>query len=331
MAVTREEYYAMEQRFIKMQQEAANEIATLKVAIEALSKHAPKNEFEIPMRDIIPEQYSGKVRNDFLEWAENSMLYMTKVDDGATPDLLEWVVLQTTEISKQIVDNFVVEKGWNGDKVHAFSRALYKYLYMKTSGSARRIVRNGAKHDGYNAWRRLFAEYDPKLVTGAQGHLKRALGMGRAKNVSEVSAKIQELEEHIRKYEECGKKFDEDFKVQKLYDVIPADAEKQLLLERKGREAPVYTELLARISNWCQMAHSGPTPMDTDALGKDDQTEPESEKDKSSSAASEKESEWPAGSWVGQPCNPELYGMWNKGGKAEGKGGKIGKGFQGDC
>ena len=101
---------------------------------------------------------------------------------------------------------------------------------------------------------------------------------------SEVSVKVQEREEHIRRYEDCQKTFDPDIKIQKLYDVIPVEAEKQLLLERKARgESQTYAELVSRINSWVLMSQSGPKPMDTSALAAGEREEEEKET----------EGEWP--------------------------------------
>ena len=78
----------------------------------------------------------------------------------------------------------------------------------------------------------LPTEYNPQLVTGAQALLRRALSMGRAKTVADVSDRVQELEELVRKYEKHeGCVFPTAFKIQKLMDILPEDAERPLTLE----------------------------------------------------------------------------------------------------
>ena len=82
--------------------------------------------------------------------------------------------------------------------------------------------------------RRLLQEYEPQLVSGAQALLRRALSMGRANIVADVFDRVQELEKLVRKYEEhesCV--FPTAFKVQKLMDILPEDAERQLTLESR--------------------------------------------------------------------------------------------------
>ena len=336
--VSRGEYDQLAQRFAIMEAEAKDKIARLESAIQVLQgkpAEPKKDDLEIPMRDIIPEQFSGNNRSEFAEWAETSVLYITKVGDTDQAALLEWCARQETAITGEMLQGLANERKWaDVHKIAAFGKALYKYVYMKTSGPARQIVRNGQKHDGYDAWRRLFAEYDPKLITGAQGHLKAALSMNRAKSIGEVSVKVQELEEHIRQYEDCQKIFDPDIKIQKLYDIIPVEAEKQLLLERKARgESQTYAELVSRINSWVLMSQSGPKPMDTSALATGEREEEEKET----------EGEWPqdkGSEWSSYPVSEQsadLCGMyWNKGGKGKGeqkgsKGSGKSKGFQGEC
>ena len=78
------------------------------------------------------------------------------------------------------------EEDWEYDCISTFSRVTFVYLSMRTTGTARKIATSGKRGDGLNAWRRLFQEYNPQLVTGAQALLRRALSMGRAKNVADT-------------------------------------------------------------------------------------------------------------------------------------------------
>ena len=94
------------------------------------------------------------------------------------------------------------EEDWEYDSISPLSRVTFVYLSMRTTGTARKIATSGKRGDGLYAWRRFFQEYNLQLVTGAQALLRRALSMGRAKSVADVSDRIQELEELLRKYEE---------------------------------------------------------------------------------------------------------------------------------
>ena len=81
--------------------------------------------------------------------------------------------------------------------------------------------------------------------------------MGRAKTVADVSDRVQELEELVRKYEEHeGCVFPTAFKVQKLMDILPEDAERQLTLESTNTK-PNFESLKSRVSQWVLLNHRG--------------------------------------------------------------------------
>ena len=106
----------------------------------------------------------------------------------------------------------------------------------KTAEPARRRVKIGQKNDGVNAFRGLCNEYNPVLMSGAAALPCKALAMGRCKNMGEVTDTILELEELTTRYEaHPGYTFPEPFKVQQILDIIPEDAERQLVLSNGGR------------------------------------------------------------------------------------------------
>ena len=159
------------------------------------------------------------------------------------------------------------EEDWEYDSISTISRVTFVYLSMRTTGTAREIATSGKRGDGLNAWRRLFQEYNPQLVTGAQALLRRALSMGRAKSVADVSDRIQELEELVRKYEEHeGCTFPAAFKIQKLMDILPEDAERQLTLECTNTP-PNFESLKSRVSQWVLLNHRGRSAMDCSHVG----------------------------------------------------------------
>ena len=218
-------------------------------------------------KGIIPNIFDGKQRNDFREWAENSALYLSSQCVDACEILLEWLVMEKEHVTETAIQVKCEEEDWEYDSVSTFSRVTFVYLSMRTTGTARKIATSGKRGDGLNAWRRLFQEYNPQLVTGAQALLRRALSMGRAKNVADVSDRIQELEELVRKYEEHeGCTFAAAFKIQKLMDILPEDAERQLTLESTNTK-PNFESLKSRVSQWVLLNHRGRSAMDCSHIG----------------------------------------------------------------
>ena len=208
-------------------------------------------------KDIVPSIFDGKQRTDFREWAENSALYLSTQCVDACEILLEWLVMEKEHVEEAAIRSKCEEEDWEYNSISTFSRVTFVYLSMRTTGTARKIATSGKRGDGLNAWRRLFQGYNPQLVTGAQALLRRALSMGRAKSVADVSDRIQELEELVRKYEEHeGCTFPAAFKIQKLMDILPEDAERQLTLESTNTK-PNFESLKSRVSQWVLLNHRG--------------------------------------------------------------------------
>ena len=91
--------------------------------------------------------------------------------------------------------------------------------------------------------------------------------MGRAKTVADVSDRVQELEDLVREYEEHeGCVFPTAFKIQKLMDILPEDAERQLILESTNTK-PNFESLKNRVSQWVLLNHRGRSAMDCSHVG----------------------------------------------------------------
>ena len=104
-------------------------------------------------------------------------------------------------------------------------------------------------------------EYDPKLISGAAQYLKLALSIPRATSLADASSTIQRLEEAVRKYEELGAKpFDAGVKLQRLFDIMPQDLEKHVILESRGA-VTTYDSVRRRSTAWIH-ANMGPASMD---------------------------------------------------------------------
>ena len=140
------------------------------------------------LQDIIPNIFDGKQRKDFWVWAENSALYLSAQCVDACEILLEWLVSEEEHVTDTEIQTRCDVEDWEYDNINTFSRVTFVYVSMRTTGTARKIVPSGKRGDGLNAWRRLFQEYNPQLVTGAQALLRRALSMGRAKSVTDVGS-----------------------------------------------------------------------------------------------------------------------------------------------
>ena len=81
-------------------------------------------------------------------------------------------------------------------------------------------------------------QYAPVTSATAQGFMKKSLEIPGAKTTSDVSSAVHILEELVRKYEEHrDKKYDNDLKLQTLYDTLPEPIEQQFVLEDRDGSA----------------------------------------------------------------------------------------------
>ena len=160
------------------------------------------------------------------------------------------------------------EEDWEYDSISTFSRVTFVYLSMRITGTARKIATSGKRGDGLNAWRRLFQEYNPQLVTGAQALLRRALSMGRAKSVADVSDRIQELEELVRKYEEHeGCTFPAAFKIRGIDGHPHRRRRKTVDSGIHEHKAKLRVTQEQSVSQWVLLNHRGRSAMDCSHVG----------------------------------------------------------------
>ena len=96
--------------------------------------------------------------------------------------------------------------------------------------------------------------------------MKRSLEIPRGKTASDVSSATQILEELVRKYQEhTDKKYDNDLKLQGVYDIQPKQIEQQLLLEDRNGSA-TYESVKRILNNWILMNSTGRADMDLETL-----------------------------------------------------------------
>ena len=79
-------------------------------------------------KDIIPNIFDGKQRNDFREWAENSALYLSAQCVDACEILLEWLVSEKEHVTDTEIQARCDAEDWEYDKINTFSRVTFVYL-----------------------------------------------------------------------------------------------------------------------------------------------------------------------------------------------------------
>ena len=207
---------------------------------------------------LCPDAYDGNDAGGFRTWQIKVANYLSNDDNDMVEELLDWAGKHKEEITKNEFDAKATDEGWDDNQEHTkFSKVLYRFLLAKTGENANRVVQNGNPGDGVDAWRRLVFQYDPNLASMSQCHLKMILSIARAKDANEAVSNIQKLEEYIRKNEKNrDRELDEEIKVQRMYDILPANIEKHLILESRDKEAN-YEDIRRGALTWVMTHTSG--------------------------------------------------------------------------
>ena len=270
---------------IRLLRENLNEAGRKVIALEQDKEKEKKKESQKGKhnhvhfgKELCPESYDGKDASDFKHWRLKVANYLSNDEDDMAMEILDWAGKEKEEIKKATYDDKAAEDDWDEDgHHHKFSRMLYKFLMLKTTDKANRIVQNGEPGDGVDAWRRLVFQYDPNLASMSQSYLKMLLGIPKAKDANEAVVNIQKLEDYVRKYEKNrNKELDEEIKVQRIYDILPVSIEQHLVLENRDKEAS-YDDIKRRAFTWIMTNTTGKAPMidsleekaeEEDAMGK---------------------------------------------------------------
>ena len=185
-------------------------------------------------KEMMTDSFNGTDRVKFSDWEFKISNFLSPGDYEHAGDILEWITQQEDDVPEDRFDVIALQRGWVGQaRDHTrFARYLFTVLSSRTDRTPHRLVRNGRHKDGVNAWRRLQMVYAPVTSATAQGFMKKSLKIPRAKTSSDVSSAILMLEELVRMYEDHRvKKYDNDLKLQRFYEILPKPIEQQLVLE----------------------------------------------------------------------------------------------------
>ena len=205
-------------------------------------------------KERCPATFSGdgNDKNAFRNWAAKCGVYLS-IDNEHAMEIMKWSGSQIENITSEKYFEEARSKAWAGNSGRdhiQFNVDLFNFLFLKTSGTANKIVNNGTLGEGVNAWRRLIHYYDPKLMAKSQYYLRLSLKIGRAKSVKDTKSKLQAFEECVRDYEEAkGKDYDDELKVNRLLDIVPEEIEKHLLLENRS-QTMTFDDLYRRLTTF---------------------------------------------------------------------------------
>ena len=167
-------------------------------------------------------------------------------------------------ISSEEYDLEASGKGWQGasrQDHQDFSASLWALLSNKIEGDALNCIRNVEKGNGVEAWRKLHAEYRPSSATQAMAYMVKILTQSPAKDADHATASLNQFEEHIRAYEECGERYklDEVVKLARLRQLMPINIQEFLALKVPGECD--YPTMRRAISEYLLNFTKGAAPM----------------------------------------------------------------------
>ena len=83
-------------------------------------------------KDIIPNMFYGKQKNDFREWAENSAVYLSAQCVGAFETILEWLVMEKERLGTL---SSTLQKKSHPKKLSSKNTFIQKHFHPKTLSS----------------------------------------------------------------------------------------------------------------------------------------------------------------------------------------------------
>ena len=169
----------------------------------------------VDMRNVQPPTYTGK--EPFKPWTKKSKAFLESQLDGIAACLDE--AARTKEV---ITEDWINKLGtMKIDKWAMVDRRLFIFLTMYCDGAALTFVES-AQGSGFDAWRRLHAEYDPASTQKNFTKMGSLMQPKRAKTTKEVSACIEVWERDYREYtDKTANKFPEDMLIEVMLNMMP--------------------------------------------------------------------------------------------------------------
>ena len=119
------------------------------------------------------------------------------------------MALEKIEFSKEQIDEMTVDTPGFQDNCN-IDKKLNQFLMAYTDAAAMTFV-EGAHGSGFEAWRKLTAEYDPMSTQAGFNKMSNLMHPTKAKNEYEISWRVEQREAEERRYaERTRNKFPED-------------------------------------------------------------------------------------------------------------------------
>ena len=149
----------------------------------------------LPEKSLIPKTYQGEL-DGWRSWRDD----LTEFMDNKNPGMKRFLE-EVSNKRDELVSDVMLQK-WNvlGNKVVGDQVQVWRTLKALTSGVARTVVMGVGDEDGFEAWRRLHVQLEPKLVIRQGQVLSDFVSMVSkpAKTIGETRDLITEMERKLK-------------------------------------------------------------------------------------------------------------------------------------
>jgi hypothetical protein len=168
-----------------------------------------------------------------------------------------------TDFDERLLNDYVE----NGD-CSAISGELYDLLCTVVKGEALMILKGVDEYQGFKAWSKLYAKYNPKTTARAIKLLSEICSPGVVKSAHEVDGAVQRWKSKLRLMEkEFDEKLGERMNIAILTAMMPPHIQDHIF--QTVNDSIDFDTMVGKISSWVanRVAMEGGVPMDVGEVG----------------------------------------------------------------
>ena len=223
----------------------------------------------VDIKTLKPPMFKGTSSDSFPAWAKKANNYLDSNCDGIRR------ALEKIEFEKEMIDEFALEslELQGADRI---DKQLNQFLLAYTDLAAMTSVEN-AHGSGFEAWRRLTAEYDPMSAQAGFNKMGNLMHPPKSKNEFEVSMRVEQWEAEEKRYNDRTRnKIPDGWRLEILVAMLPTALEQESRMRIVTPE-PTYSGIRQRIMDHVHRLTSisgrrQATPMDCSILDQKTET-----------------------------------------------------------
>lgn len=230
----------------------------------------------IDIRNMDPGTFSGSERESWRQWSKRVKAYCNARTPGFRA-ALDWAEAETVPITE---DSLKV-LAWA--PVSTANSKLYDLLIMKLMDDPL-IQAENHLGQGFEAWRSLASRYDPVGEMFTFDKMTSLMHRERCKSMNELPAALERWTRDLQQYEKkSGKSLQEDMRAPIIFQMIPEKNYADIKLRWKQNKDKDIKKFIVELIDYANELRfeqprgigKGPSPMDVDALAKEQPKPPE--------------------------------------------------------